>query len=184
MVLDDNFTPQPESASGTIGMAEKVAQVTVVGQPMNVATTSSSPATLAFLAIFCAVQKAGAWLVAMAMRITAIFGGVDLDFREAVWPESGEVVLNLLVIFGGCDIKMGVPPPGVSLSIKSLCIFGGCDIIVPPAVGVKSAGLGIFGGFNDTCGAGAVGGPPQLKISGVAIFGGIDSKSEAAPGGP
>ena len=141
-----------------------------------------APPKLSFCVLFYSVKKVGAWLVSLVMSIVAVFGGADLDFREAMWPQSGEVSLRLVLIFGGVDIKMGVPPPGVSLTVSALCIFGGVDIVVPPGVGVTSSGGALCwtGGIDDKCGMEGVSGEPQLKLKMAGAFGGIDTKRESA----
>lgn len=56
-------------------------------------------------------------------KITAIFGGVDLDFYDAQLAD-GEQVLDLICIFGGADL---IVPPDWQVVIKATAIFGGFD---------------------------------------------------------
>ena len=132
-----------------------------------------APPKLSFCVLFYSLEKAGAWLVSLAISIVAVFGGADLDFRAAVWPQSGEVVLRMVLIFGAVDVKMGVPPPGVSLTVNAMCIFGSVDIVVPPGVGVTSGGgaLCCTGGIDDKCGMEGAAGEPQLKLKMAGAFG-------------
>ena len=53
---------------------------------------------------------------------TAIFGGVDLDLRNAIIDE--DIVITSTAIFGGIDIFL---PSNVNVKVSSLPIFGGVD---------------------------------------------------------
>ncbi|MTI22392.1 hypothetical protein E1176_15275 [Fulvivirga sp. RKSG066] len=54
-------------------------------------------------------------------KITAIFGGSDIDFRSANLSE-GENVLDIFVMFGGTDIKV---PPDWTIEVDVFALFGG-----------------------------------------------------------
>lgn len=90
----------------------------------------------------------GGWL-------TAIFGGIELDLRDAR-PAPGGASVNATAAFGGIDI---IVPKGWRISTKCTPIFGGVDDktdhSVPPA--------------DDA---------PELHIDAVVMFGGIDIKHE------
>ena len=55
-------------------------------------------------------------------ELTAVFGGVKLDLRNAVF--ESDTVINACCIFGGADIFL---PDNVNVKIKSNSIFGGMD---------------------------------------------------------
>ena len=59
---------------------------------------------------------AGAWL-------TAVFGGITLDLRDALPAPEGASV-NATVAFGGIDILV---PKGWRISVRTTPIFGGLD---------------------------------------------------------
>jgi hypothetical protein len=88
----------------------------------------------------------GAWL-------TAIFGGVTLDLRDAR-PAADGASVNATVAFGGVDVLV---PKGWRISVRSTPIFGGTDDktdhTVPPAPDA-----------------------PALHIDAVTVFGGVDIK--------
>ena len=65
----------------------------------------------------------GVWTVPESMTLVAAFGGVELDFTDAVW-EGDEVVLDSVAAFGGIDIKV---PDGVEIIDRTVGIFGGID---------------------------------------------------------
>ncbi len=80
--------------------------------------------------------------------VTAVFGGVDLDLRNALILED-------------CVIEV-------------CAVFGGIDIMLPEGVNVKRAATAIFGGIdneheNDKSGV-------TVYIQGLCIFGGVDIK--------
>ena len=86
--------------------------------------------------------------------LTAVFGGVTLDLREA-----------------------GIPSDGATLSVTAL--FGGVDVIVPKGWRVNVQGTPIFSGFEDNTQSNGPAGPdgPQLAIDVLALFGGLDVKN-------
>lgn len=55
-------------------------------------------------------------------NLTAVFGGVDCDLRNAIIEE--DVLINVCSIFGGVDILV---PDNVKVKIKSSSIFGGVE---------------------------------------------------------
>lgn len=81
---------------------------------------------------------------------TAIFGGVDLDLRNAIINED--------------------------IVITSTAIFGGIDIFVPPNVKVKVSSLPIFGGVDDNSIHTSSESAPIIYINATCIFGGMDIK--------
>lgn len=101
--------------------------------------------------VFSGIQKRGDWVVPQHYRIKAIFGGADLDLREASL-EAVEVEINIKAVFGGVNI------------------------IVPPDIRVQVDGDGVFGAFNDDTSRGAQPGPgaPLVRITGKAVFGGVN----------
>jgi hypothetical protein len=110
------------------------------------------PAREAIVALVGASERKGAWVVPRQVRVVSVMGGVDLDLREAQFGE------------------------GVT-EIEVFALMGGVEICVPTGVRVEATGMGILGGFGIT-GADADPGPnaPVLRISGVALMGGVDAK--------
>lgn len=84
-------------------------------------------------------------------EITVIFGGATLDLREAAFSEHAEVHVTT--------------------------VFGGTEILVPKNVSVVVKGVPIFGGFDDKTHPDPTA-TRTLKISGTAVFGGVDVKHE------
>jgi len=103
------------------------------------------------IAVLGGSTRKGRWRPARKNFAIAVLGGTELDFREAV---------------------MG---PGVTdLQVYTIC--GGVDIIVPPGMNVESRGIALLGGFEHV--ADSVHHPdphaPTLRITGVALLGGVD----------
>ena len=55
-------------------------------------------------------------------NVTAIFGGIDLDLRDA--KIEGDATLNVYTTFGGVDVKV---PEGWRVTVKGMPIFGGWE---------------------------------------------------------
>lgn len=99
--------------------------------------------------LICTSRRfAGAWL-------TAVFGGITLDLRDAL-PAAQGASINATVAFGGIDILV---PKGWRISVRSTPIFGGLDDKTdhsePPA--------------EDA---------PSLHIDAMTVFGGVAIKHE------
>jgi hypothetical protein len=90
----------------------------------------------------------GAWL-------TAIFGGITLDLREAR-PVDGGATVNATVAFGGADVLV---PKGWRVAIRSVPIFGGVDDETDRSVPLA----------HDA---------PTLYVDAVCVFGGVGVKHE------
>jgi hypothetical protein len=103
------------------------------------------------VAVFSGAERRGRWLVEPHTNVFTLFGGVELDLREAVLSQR-EVTMNIT------------------------CIFGGVDIKVPPGVRVIHSGATIFGGYSqdnqDAMNADA----PVIRITGFNLFGGVEVK--------
>jgi predicted membrane protein len=87
-------------------------------------------------------------------RATAVFGGIELDFRDADMQDEAILEIN--------------------------CVFGGVEIRVPETWHVHSRNLPVFGGYEDKTrhpNNPAVGSPKTLIVTGMVIFGGIEIKN-------
>jgi hypothetical protein len=98
-------------------------------------------------------HRSGQWVAAERNVGLAIMGGTTLDFREAALPR------------------------GVT-DVHAIAICGGVEILVPPWLRVETSGVGIMGGFDHRHDAPAPDDPdaPVLRISGIALMGGVDVK--------
>lgn len=83
-------------------------------------------------------------------EITAVFGGVKLDLRDAVF--EGNTVVN------------------------ACCIFGGADILLPDNVNVKINSNSLFGGIDNKKHKNSKDNLYTVYLNGTCIFGGVDVK--------
>ena len=86
----------------------------------------------------------------MGTNLTAVFGAVVLDLREAVIDTDVE--------------------------ITATAIFGGIDIYLPRGIQVKVSNVPIFGGVDNKAGKYSTPGAPTIYLNSTCMFGGIDIK--------
>lgn len=103
------------------------------------------------IAIFGGASRKGRWVVPQRMQNFALFGGIDLDLRNAILEDR-------------------------EVTIYANVMFGAIDIVVPEGVAVRTSGAGIFGGFDGVNDDGGAPDGPVIHVTGVAIFGGVDVK--------
>jgi uncharacterized protein DUF1707 len=103
------------------------------------------------IAVFGGVTRKGRWRIRKNTRALALFGGMDLDLRDAIF-EAPVVEISGFWCFGGLDIKV---PEGIEVQDQIAGVFGGSEVrdIGEPAPGA-----------------------PKLVIKGVALFGGVSVK--------
>jgi uncharacterized protein DUF1707 len=106
-----------------------------------------------FLAIFGAKTRKGGWHVPAEFKATAVFGAVELDFREARF-DAPEVV---------CTAN---------------CVFGAVEITVPDWVRVVDEGTAIFGA-REEAGPSASEPTVTLRLRGFAVFGATEVRRKA-----
>jgi hypothetical protein len=105
------------------------------------------------VAIFGGASRKGAWRAPATSTVVTVFGGADIDLRDAVLP-------------------------GREITIKAFSVFGGMSITVPPDMRVIDSGVAIFGG-RDVSGNSAESERPDspvLRLAGACVFGGISVK--------
>ena len=83
-------------------------------------------------------------------EITAVFGGVKLDLRNAVF--EADAVIN------------------------ACCVFGGCDVFLPENVNIKINSNSLFGGIDNKKHQNSKDNQYTVYLSGTCIFGGVDVK--------
>jgi hypothetical protein len=118
-------------------------------------TGATDPLTmLNAVAVFGGCERRVAGQNFQGGRATAVFGGIELDFRDADMQDEAILEIN--------------------------CIFGGVEIRVPETWHVHSRNLPVFGGYEDKTrhpNNPAVGSPKTLIVTGMVIFGGIEIKN-------
>jgi len=103
------------------------------------------------VAFFSGRTRKGSWTPARQITATACMGGVDLDFREALF--GAEVV-----------------------EIYAVAIMGGIEILVPPGVHVDTSGFAFLGGFEEDSALEANPNPeaPTIRVRGFACMGAVE----------
>jgi len=94
-------------------------------------------------------RRRGSWTPARKTSVLAFWGGVKLDYREALLA------------------------PGVT-EVQVLAVMGGVDIVVPPGIRVESEGIAVLGGFDHVVRAPPGRGAPVLRLTGLAVMGGVN----------
>lgn len=103
-------------------------------------------------AVFGAAERKGRWLVEPRTNVSSIFGGIELDLREAVFSQT-EVTVQCAIVLGGLEI---VVPPGVRVVNATSAALGGVD--------TKEAQAGDGNG-------------PTVQLTGLCLLGGIAVKT-------
>jgi hypothetical protein len=110
------------------------------------------PTMLNAVAIFGGCERRVAAQNFQGGRATAVFGGIELDFRDADMEAEAILEIN--------------------------CIFGGVEIRVPESWHVHSRSLPVFGGFEDkTRQPTNPGKTKTLIVTGMIVFGGVEIKN-------
>lgn len=84
-------------------------------------------------------------------KLTAIFGGIELDLTEAALKKEAK--------------------------IEAFAAFGGIDLRVPEGWNVQVNGLPLFGGWEDKTRTPKEKDAPTLYIKGTCLFGGVSVKN-------
>ncbi|MFJ4436846.1 DUF1707 domain-containing protein [Streptomyces sp. NPDC088923] len=99
-------------------------------------------------ALFGGFARRGRWVIGRAFTAFAMWGGGEIDLREADFEDRETV-------------------------IRCFTIWGGIGVVVPPELRVRVSGIGIMGGFG---GDQFFEGPPdspQVTVKGLALMGGV-----------
>jgi hypothetical protein len=129
------------------GMSAAVAPAADVGAVAPAATGSR------LVAIFGGISRKGRWHPEPLTRILTVFGGAELDLREAVLP-------------------------GREITIDAVAVCGGMSITVPPEMRVIDTGSAIMGGREIAGDSAESAAPdaPVLRITGTCVCGGVEVK--------
>ncbi|WP_066927166.1 DUF1707 domain-containing protein [Streptomyces sp. NBRC 110611] len=103
------------------------------------------------VAIFSSSTRKGRWRVPARINAVAVFGSVEIDLTEAVFPQQ-QVLINVTAIFGSVEMR------------------------VPENVTLRSSGSGVLGSFEIETHEAVDGDAPQVHINGYAILGSVEAK--------
>ncbi|MFG2624825.1 DUF1707 domain-containing protein [Streptomyces sp. NPDC048473] len=138
--------PAPGAAVAPLGAAPVPA-----GSAVRWADRIGKPATSGgAFAFWGGFGRRGNWTVGRRFTAFAMWGGGEIDLREANF-EDREVV------------------------IRCFAIMGGMQVTVPPELNVEVRGIGIMGGFGEHSKDEGVPSPdsPRVRITGLALMGGV-----------
>src|ERR687885_2175351 len=103
------------------------------------------------VAVFSGAKRTGRWRPARRETVVAVFGGVEIDLREAELPPR-------------------------ELHLSAWAFFGGVDVTVPEGMRVEATGFALFGGRDIRGGESADPTAPVLRVHAVTVFGGVNVK--------
>ena len=123
------------------------------GNASRIAQEFAVPARGVGAAIMGGIQRGAGWVLPRHFKAIAIMGGIELDLRDARIA------------------------PGVS-EIEVFTMMGGVEVLVPDGVRVEVVGMAVMGGFSVNSSAASLDDPnaPLIRISGLALMGGVDVK--------
>ncbi len=111
------------------------------------ARIGGTPVARTAKAVFSGITRRGQWVVPSHYSVKAVFGGAEVDLRDA-----------------------RLESPEVTIDVKS--VFGGVDILVPRDVIAIVDGTAVFGAFDDNVSTSQpAAGAPIVRIGGKAVFG-------------
>ncbi|TIC81731.1 DUF1707 domain-containing protein [Nocardioides sp. GY 10127] len=117
------------------------------------------------LVMFSGLERRGTWTPALRTTVVAVWGGAEIDLREARWPSD-------------------------RLEISAHAVMGGVHVVVGPEVDVVMEGMGVMGAHaGPRSGPVDVPGRPRrtLRVSGFALWGAVQVerkplRAEPGPG--
>lgn len=101
------------------------------------------------IAVLGGSDRSGEWTVPAQHTAFALMGGVELDLTRARFA---------------ADL----------VTITAIAIMGGIEITVPHDMDVEIDGFALMGGFERRAAGSPAGGGPRLRITGMALMGGVD----------
>jgi hypothetical protein len=149
-----DLVPLLDDLPATRGLRQELASRGQAGADLDLAHGARRGGRM--VAIFSGVSRKGVWHPEPVMRVLAVFGGAELDFRDAVLP-GREIVLH------------------------ATAVFGGVEIIVPPEMRVVDNGTAILGGREIAGNVAEAASPdaPVLRIEGACVLGGLEVERKA-----
>jgi hypothetical protein len=132
----------------TVGTSTPVPAPQVTSR-FTIDTTGQQAEPDRMIAIFGGVTRTGRWRVRKNIQALTLFGGTDLDLRDAIF-EAPVVEISGFWCFGGLDVKV---PEGIEVRDQTAGIFGGTDVRdigdpVPGAPTLVIKGVSLFGGVS------------------------------------
>jgi hypothetical protein len=136
------------------GQAPQLPMPAAAAQPPAVSNRIGCRGTSsAAVAVLSGTVRKGVWTVPPTFTSFALMGGIEIDLTQARFEEA-------------------------ETTIQAFAFMGGIDIYVPDDIVVQVNGIGFMGAFeNHARNQGQpVPGTPLVKITGLAVWGGVDVK--------
>ncbi len=110
------------------------------------------------IAVMSGTDRKGVWTIPPTFTSVAIMGGVEIDLTEARFEDA-------------------------ETTIQAFALMGGIDIFVPEDITVQVNGTGFMGAFENRAQDQAQPRPgaPLVKITGLAMMGGVEVKRRKPP---
>ncbi|MCX5412295.1 DUF1707 domain-containing protein [Streptomyces sp. NBC_00059] len=141
--------PVPGTLAGPVTGAVSERAGSSADWPSRIGGTATSPGGFAFWGGF---SRKGHWTVGPRFTSFAMWGGGEIDLREARFAERDVV-------------------------IRCFTIMGGIQVTVPPDLDVQVRGFGIMGGFGEHSKldeeSDPAPGSPRVRVTGFALMGGV-----------
>ncbi|MFF9477641.1 DUF1707 domain-containing protein [Streptomyces sp. NPDC014733] len=103
------------------------------------------------VAVFSASTRKGRWRVPGRINAVAIFGSVEIDLTEALFPQQ-HVQINVTAIFGSVEIR------------------------VPENLTLRSSGSGVLGSFEVVTNDAVEPDAPVVQVNGYAVLGSVEAR--------
>ncbi|MET7362535.1 DUF1707 domain-containing protein [Streptomyces sp. NPDC005562] len=114
----------------------------------NERLVTGEPSSTFGVAVWSGFNRKGGWVVGRQFTGFALWGGGEIDLREARFAER--------------DVE-----------IRCFTIMGGLHVTVPPDMTVVVKGFGLMGGFDDKATGEGTPGSPRVVVKGFALMGGV-----------
>lgn len=124
--------------------------------------------------ILGSAERRGEWTPGRVHRAVAVMGGVRLDLGRARLDGS-RFEIEALAMMGGVEIDLRgatIGPHG--MSVRAVAIMGGVVVVVDEDTVMEEHGSGIAGGFADSSGPPRAPGGPRVRVTGLAVMGGVE----------
>ncbi|GAA2424603.1 hypothetical protein GCM10010191_41030 [Actinomadura vinacea] len=111
------------------------------------------PSSRLAVSVFGWFSRRGRWIAPRRFTSLSMFGGGEIDLRDARFADR-------------------------EIGVRAFALWGYTEVIVPDDVEVEVKGFGLFGMF-DRSAVRREQGAPRVVISGLALFGGVGTKTKA-----
>lgn len=135
------------------------------------------PDSTASFAVMSGAQRRGPWVPGRTHRVAVLMGGAELDFRTARLDGDG-LDVEVFAMMGGVTIDLRGAAIGAGVDIRAVAFMGGVEVIVDPETTVLETGIGIMGGFEDGTVPPHRPDGPVVRMSGLAVMGGVSVTRE------